>query len=328
MTGEHRLILVTNRIKYSLDIKRNITVIRGDSATGKTTLIKNLAVIQDNGNKPKMYVECDVPFRVYTGTNDIEAFRLDLTKIENGIVFMDEEYSIMRSKEFANIIKNSTNYFVLITRVSLDALPYSVKEVYYMTEDKRYSTAKTVYNTLKSFYFPQEIEYFHPDVVITEDKNSGNEFMQFLCENTDIECIASDGKSNVYKCIKENIDKNQLIIVDGAAFGADMEKAISVVKYQNNKVSFFMPESFEEVLLRTYLLEIRNLKDILDNTVDYVDSRKYFSWERFFTDFLVSNTKGSKMQYNKSKLNDYYKSELFKNRVYKEYTLLEEYIGK
>lgn len=42
MKGRHRIVVKNNRIHYEFEIKRNITIIQGDSATGKTTLINML----------------------------------------------------------------------------------------------------------------------------------------------------------------------------------------------------------------------------------------------------------------------------------------------
>ncbi len=39
MKGKYKIIINNNRLHYEFEIKRNITIIRGDSATGKTTLI-------------------------------------------------------------------------------------------------------------------------------------------------------------------------------------------------------------------------------------------------------------------------------------------------
>ncbi|CDC08984.1 putative uncharacterized protein [Lachnospiraceae bacterium CAG:364] len=39
MRGKHRVIVSTKRLKYDFEIRRNLTIIRGDSATGKTTLV-------------------------------------------------------------------------------------------------------------------------------------------------------------------------------------------------------------------------------------------------------------------------------------------------
>ena len=40
MKGVHRIIVQNKRVKYDFELRRNLTVIRGDSATGKTTLIE------------------------------------------------------------------------------------------------------------------------------------------------------------------------------------------------------------------------------------------------------------------------------------------------
>ncbi len=42
MKGLHKVIVQNNRLHYEFDIKRNITIIQGNSATGKTTLITML----------------------------------------------------------------------------------------------------------------------------------------------------------------------------------------------------------------------------------------------------------------------------------------------
>lgn len=51
---------------------------------------------------------------------------------------------------------------------------------------------------------------------------------------------------------------------------------------------------------------------ILENPEDYIDSKLYFSWERYFTKILVEKTKDSYLKYSKSKLNETYLHE--KNR--------------
>lgn len=42
MIGKHHIVVESPRLKYEFTIKRNLTVIQGDSATGKTTLIELL----------------------------------------------------------------------------------------------------------------------------------------------------------------------------------------------------------------------------------------------------------------------------------------------
>ncbi len=47
---------------------------------------------------------------------------------------------------------------------------------------------------------------------------------------------------------------------------------------------------------------------VLDETYDYADSKHYISWEEFYTDYLVKNSKNTPFRYGKSGLNDSYKS--------------------
>ena len=66
MRGKHRVIVQNNRLHYEFEIKRNITIIRGDSATGKTTLINMLRQAENLGNSSGIEVSCDVPFKLET----------------------------------------------------------------------------------------------------------------------------------------------------------------------------------------------------------------------------------------------------------------------
>lgn len=49
MKGKHKVIVSTKRLKYDFELRRNLTIIRGDSASGKTTLID---MIRDHVNTP------------------------------------------------------------------------------------------------------------------------------------------------------------------------------------------------------------------------------------------------------------------------------------
>ena len=44
MKGKHRVVVSTKRLKYDFELRRNLTIIRGDSATGKTTLIDMIQI--------------------------------------------------------------------------------------------------------------------------------------------------------------------------------------------------------------------------------------------------------------------------------------------
>lgn len=126
MKGKHRIVVKNNRLHYEFEIKRNITIIQGDSATGKTTLINMLRQAENLGESSGIDVISDVPCRILEGKN----WKIILENSSGNIFFIDEENSFINTEEFASMVKESDNYFVLITRENLYNLPYSVDEIY------------------------------------------------------------------------------------------------------------------------------------------------------------------------------------------------------
>ena len=53
----------------------------------------------------------------------------------------------------------------------------------------------------------------------------------------------------------------------------------------------------------------------MKNPGDFIESQKFFSWENFFEDFLVQETRRTSFQYAKSNLNDVYKQKANQKRI-------------
>ena len=49
-----------------------------------------------------------------------------------------------------------------------------------------------------------------------------------------------------------------------------------------------------------------SIVEILEHPQDYIESKNYFSWERYFADRLIRKTQDSYLKYAKSKLNSVY----------------------
>ena len=73
MRGRHKIIVKNNKLCYEFEIKRNITIIQGDSATGKTTLVDMLRQNMNLGEDSGIDVVCDVPCRVLEGISEEQA---------------------------------------------------------------------------------------------------------------------------------------------------------------------------------------------------------------------------------------------------------------
>ncbi len=151
MVGKYEIEVYNKRIHYHLTIQRNITILQGNSATGKTELLRMLSDYANNGASSGITVisekKCVVLENMFWKEN--------LSSLAQAIIFIDEGASFLRSKEFAEAVKGSDNYFVLITRDSLEQLPYSIQEIYGMRQDReqqKYKTPKRIYNELYPLY--------------------------------------------------------------------------------------------------------------------------------------------------------------------------------
>lgn len=105
------------------------------------------------------------------------------------------------------------------------------------------------------------------------------------------------------------MEKNCLAVVDGAAFGPELEEILQYIKYKKKNAEIYAPESFEYLILASGMWKDSFVKDICDKTYDYADSVTYVSWERFYTAMLVKITEGTERKYSKTGLNAYYLSD-------------------
>lgn len=307
MKGSHRVIIEAKRVKYDFTLTRNITILTGDSASGKTVLIDYIRDYRRYGSESGVMVSGDRECR----TLDNEDWEMQLKRITNSIIFIDEGNRFVTSKEFAKLALESDNYFVLATREKMPMLPYSVQEIYGFRESGKYHEAKQKYNEMYHLYGEISAQSsIEPELVITEDSNSGYDFFAKLSEQKNVNCISANGKSNIIKCLQdsEKTQGTRLIIVDGAAFGSEMKEVYEYLNTVGNVV-LYAPESFEWLLLSSNTIPNANVTEILQEPENYIDSKKYASWERFFTALLIDMTKGDPVwSYSKKKISSVYVS--------------------
>ncbi len=148
MVGKYHIEISNQKISFKFDITRNITIIRGNSATGKTTLINLISDYEELGKLSGVKIKCDKKCHVLT-TNDWQA---RIERIEDSIIFIDEGNKFIKSEEFARTIRNTSNYYVIITRESLYNLPYSVEEIYEMKVYRHNIELGKTYNKLNKLY--------------------------------------------------------------------------------------------------------------------------------------------------------------------------------
>lgn len=300
MRGTKHLTVSSVHMKFEMEFSRNITILKGDSATGKTTLVDMIAEYILNGSDTGINLSCDCPCRVITGNTWAEQLR----DISGSLVFIDEGNRFVASEDFARIIRETDNYYVIVTRESLSNLPYSVTEIYGIHSSGKYAYQEPVYHQMYRIYG----DYTQPadtHKLLVEDSNSGYEFFSSLSEKKGVDCISANGAGNIFNMLQSIDDKAVTVIADGAAFGPQMEKVYQLV-LRHKGIQLYLPESFEWLILFSGALNDEEVKRILDDPASYIESSEYFSWENYFTKLLTDKTSDSYLKYSKSKLNPAY----------------------
>ena len=148
MKGSHRIIVESRKVKYDFTIKRNITILTGDSGSGKTVLIELIRDYRRYGSDSGVFVSCDRDRR----TIDNEDWERQISEISDSIIFIDEGNRFLTSKKFAELVQKSDNYFVIATREKLPMLPYSVNEIYGFRKSGKFHEARQAYNEIYHLY--------------------------------------------------------------------------------------------------------------------------------------------------------------------------------
>lgn len=310
MKGIHKVVVGTKYLKYEFELRRNLTIIRGDSATGKTTLVDMIRTHMNDGENGPVTLNCDKGCYVVEGN----LWKGQLDNIQDGIVFIDEGNEFVKTKDFARAIQQTDNYYVIVTREGLPALPYSVEEVYGIRISGKYGSLKQSYHSFYRIYPDSTTEKIKPEKNLTEDSNSGYQFFDAVCTEHQMQCDTANGKSNVFSYLKVHKDEKILVIADGAAFGPEMDRVLQLVQTRENLV-LYLPESFEWLILSSGILKDAETTQILQTPSGYIESKEYFSWERYFTALLTEKTAGTYLNYTKKTLNEAYLKDGVKNAI-------------
>lgn len=306
MKGSYWFRAKSKKVLFEFSIRRNITVIKGDSATGKTTLLRILYEYLRMGKQSGYAVSTNVSYYVYIRDEVGRDWKDALYPLKNTVIFIEENNEFVFTKEFASFVKKSGNYFVFVTRAPLKMLPYSIHEIYEIITDGKRTDIKESYHEFREIYSNYPIiENNKIQNIVTEDSNSGYQFWTHAFKNSHV--TSSNGNGNLIKQVEELGPGDALVIADGAAFGSLMESCMSSFQVQTDRrISLWLPESFEYLILTSGVLKSEKITQILENISEYVECEKYESWESFFTELLVTLTAGGVEKYSKNVLNAYY----------------------
>lgn len=305
MKGKHTVRISDNRVKYNFELVRNITIVQGNSGTGKTTLFDMIAAYARLKEKSSVQIVCDKPCVALRPDSD---WQIVLDNTNDSIVFIDEESDYIGKREFASVIKRTDNYYVIFTRENLHNLPYSVEEIYEIHTSGKIHTFRKLYKQRTNYRYSLRTGQKRKTVFshfITEDSKSGFEFYEHYFEGSKVSCVSAGSNASIYSWLVANKDKKIFVIADGAAFGAEMNRVMALQEHYPDMM-ICLPESFEWLILKSGLVQTDDLNEVLESPSDYIESSVYSSWEQFFTDYLVQNTNGTFYSYSKNGLNKFY----------------------
>ncbi len=309
MVGKHHFEIENKRIKFVIDIDRKVTVVKGNSGTGKTTLIRMLQGYLAQGNKSGISIKRDtnIPFVVLEAATNWER---ELAEPESRVIFIDEAVDYIYSKAFQQAFTESNHYVVIISRSGhFNHLPYAIESIYELKTDTNEKIKITKMYRLYNF----EEQTLQSEAIITEDSNSGAEMMKAIF---DCSVISAGGNGNVANVLAKHINDNKMVVavVDGAAYGGFVSQTLSIMRL-NQRMKLFAPESFEYMLLCTNSFK-RKIEEQLESTWKYCDISKYLTWEQYYTEVLQKLCKEEYgFAYSKSKLHKSFVNEETKKQI-------------
>lgn len=236
-----------------------------------------------------------------------------MSSISDSIVFIDEGAEYIKTTEFADKVKNSDNYYVIFSRENLHNLPYSVEEIYEIKASGKFHKFVKLYRSDKNHVYAlnRTGRKFQFDIFLTEDSKSGYQFFKHYFDKRNVVCESSGSNSEIFKWLRNHKGKKEKIFVvaDGAAFGSEIDRVLKLQSPEKEYFKICLPESFEWLILKSGLIKKSDIRSVLENPSEYIESKDYFSWEKFFENYLVSNTVNTHFQYAKKEINPVYLNE-------------------
>lgn len=330
MLGTYRVsVLVDKVIRYEFTLKRQFTIVCGDSGTGKTVLrdfiqmhftekdndrVKIVITPEFNASSvpvARAITEDLLSVRESGDTHDDGSYKLKWSKKpRNKIIFVDEDYAYLRGIGFAAATSYTDAYYVVLARDTRVA-EYLNNSVWDFIHFKEVGN-ETIVNKAFKMYNEYNGIIGNYDEVLHEDSTTGKE----ICAKALSEVVESVyGNINIVQNVEERPRSTILMIADGANFSNILSEIIDTSEECLNTVYLLLPESTEYVLLHNKLFSTdSNVIDSINNPSLVCDTTKYISYERMYEDIITLahiNSPNKIPEYEKKKDLEAYKTGSF-----------------
>lgn len=267
-----------------LTLNSKITIIIGESATGKSSIHKLMAV-----KNAKVVKKCSDPgfkFVHLDNEESMTAYLLDKDDVLNDRsrllprkVYIIDENDLRINDTIASIIKKTINsYFIIISRSNLSSLNYSINDVKVLeTGENGVVVLKNYLNTKKMV----NLSNLELDKYVIEDRGKAKEWFKRLLNNNKDIIVAgstdesgnvdkakdkdSGGKEKVCNEVEKQIlngSKHVLVIFDSCSFGSCIVELKSLLsRYPKEVFLLSNYKSWEYVILKSNLFENDSVKE-------------------------------------------------------------------
>lgn len=146
MKGKHIISIASRKAIYHLELERKISVLKGNSGTGKSSMIRLIAEYLEYGKQSGVNLSTDSMVSLSVLTNNSEWSEI-LKSVHDTVLFIDEDVRYLYSESFQRELWSADCYAVIVSRSGrFTALPYSIFGIYELvTEKKGMNTATSMY---------------------------------------------------------------------------------------------------------------------------------------------------------------------------------------
>lgn len=280
------LDIVSPNYNFHAEFNRRLTIIHGDSSTGKSSLVRMLLI-----KSPVVKVKCDLDVVIANETN----WQVTLSSCKNSLIFFDD-LSCVETLEFASLcskhLVENNLYAVLINRAELPwfntelmnasgehrkALSISMNEIYNLVNDGMYEHWLE-HDMLESNIEPEDV-----DLILIEDSSTGYKFFSSYFDSVE---HSSAGKSSIVEDLCRNKDKNILVLMDTSAFGVHYEELKRKVNRNNLHIFYYsIYECFEYLLLKSNFFNDNPIVQLEFSNINKY-ANQFISWETYFEDLI------------------------------------------